>query len=549
MNIDSLRLPKENQLLEDYHDRFQSSMMHSFFSYDPWAEKSYHERYAYLRSERPKSLMRKELIHVIRSHYGDERLHPKLEKNLIRFADEKSCVVIGGHQACLLTGPLYTLYKAVTIIQLAAREEKRLGVPVIPIFWIAGEDHDYEEVNHIWIRDTKEKITKQSFSSDPMKMNRLAISSIEFDQVQMKQWIEQLSQQLPDTPFKKEWIQKCKHMITSVRTWSQLFASLMRTLFDQWGLVLIDASDHKLRQLESKFFIQLIEQNEEISQQLQKHASMLEGHHYHLPVHLEPNHAHLFIDIADERFPLFRHGELWMTRDGLHRFSQQELLQIAEETPERLSNNVLTRPLMQEYLFPTLIFVGGPGEIAYWSLLKSTFSAVNLQMPIVYPRLQLTLVDQTAWKRMKAYDLNWDDVLYHFAQRKSDWLRKQEQIDLSQLFQSVDHQLDEIYRSIIDTLKPELGTHFEEIGQKNRKRTDREFAYLHQYALRMFEDKHQHELRQLDQIAVRLVPLEKRQERVYNLIQFWNEFGLDWLDDLIDSPLITEGNDHLFVRI
>lgn len=152
MNIDHLRLPWKNQLLEDYYDRSHSSSISSFFSYNPWKDIHFQQRYQYLQNQKD-LVSRKQLVSALRSYYGNHTLHPKVEANLDRLLDPRSCVVIGGHQACLMTGPLYTLYKAVTVIQLAKREEERLGVPVIPVFWIAGEDHDYEEVNHIWICD------------------------------------------------------------------------------------------------------------------------------------------------------------------------------------------------------------------------------------------------------------------------------------------------------------------------------------------------------------------------------------------------------------
>lgn len=549
MNIDHLQIPYKNKLVADFHDHFQSSTIASLFSYNPWDEDSYLQRYQYLQMHRQEPFTRKQLVEVLRKSYGDEELPPTVEANLVRFEDEKSCVVIGGHQAGLMTGPLYTIYKAITIIQMARREEERLGVPVIPLFWVAGEDHDYEEVNHIWIRDLQENISKQVYASDPSRTNRVAISSMKLDQKKMEQWVEHLSSQLPDTLYKDEWIHTCRQITTSVTTWSQFFVAFMRTLFDQYGLLFIDATNPHLRQLESHFFVKLIKRNEEIRRQLWSTGQVLNEQHYDVPVHLEANHANLFIEIQGERFPLFHQHDMWVTRDGMHRFTSQQLIQIAEQTPERLSNNVLTRPLMQEYVFPTLVFVGGAGEIQYWSLLKSAFSTVGLQMPIVYPRIGVTLVEPLAWKRIKTLGLTWDDVFFRLEEKREVWLHQQSKIDLNQLFQSTNDQIDQIYHQLLNTLQEELGEHIKEIGQKNRKNIKREIDYLHRYAAKMITAKYKHQLRRFDEIAVRLLPAQKLQERVYNLIQIWNQFGLSWLNQLIEQPLLTDQHEHILVRL
>lgn len=546
MNIDHLLLPWKNQLLEDYYDSSHSSSISLFFSYNPWKEINFQRRYQYLQ-DRKVSVPRELLVQALRSYYGSQTLHPKVETNLNRLLDPKSCVVIGGHQACLMTGPLFTLYKAVTIIQLATREEERLGVPVIPVFWIAGEDHDYEEVNHIWICDLDQQLVKESLTHSSSSINRRPISSIPIESEMMIQWLRKISQKLPDTVYKKEWLSACKQVIQSSQTWSQLFGQLMNLLFQHWGLLLMDAADVHIRRLETPFFIDLVHNNEQIGRQIQESAKLLKTHQYESSIHIEPDHSHLFIHLNEERFPLFRQGEVWMTRDGSQRFTTKELIQMAKTTPEKLSNNVLTRPLMQEFLFPTLAYVGGPGEISYWALLKDTFTLMGLQMPIVYPRSHITLVDQTAWKRMQQFQLEWSDLFYRFEQKRDEWLQKESTIDMNQVFEFADREIDKIYQKLIKTLKQNVGVHMEDIGLRNQKYVKKQLQYLRSYSERMIEEQYQHQLRRFDEIAIRLLPLNQLQERVYNLIQVWNQHGIQWLDDIIQQPLLT--GEHHLVRL
>lgn len=238
-----------------------------------------------------------------------------------------------------------------------------------------------------------------------------------------------------------------------------------------------------------------------------------------------------------------------MTRDGKHQWTTDELLTIAEEEPQRLSNNVLTRPLMQEYLFPTLVFVGGRTEIAYWSLLKQAFSLINLEMPIVFPRPQITLVDSTSVKRARQFQLTFEDLFFHYEEKKNQWLKQKGLIDVERLFQQTDEEMIALHRALIQQLEQQLKIEIGDIGRKNWKRIQSQLRYLYRYVQRTIEEKHQTELRRMDELLVRVYPLQKLQERVYNLIQIWNEHGCHWLNRLVQQERILEPVSHHLVYI
>lgn len=549
MNIDYLYLPSENRLIEDFYQQFDSSFVSTLFSYNPWDGKSYERRYQILQERREEKLSRSELVQAFRSQYGHAKLHPQVERNLQRLEDQRSCVVIGGQQAGLLTGPLYTIYKAITIIQLAQREEKRLGVPVVPVFWIAGEDHDFEEVNHIWVRDLQGDIKKLSFQRrSSTTLNRYSVSSLPLDRPAMLQWLEQLSHQLPDTPYKVEWLQVSQTIVSSAKTWGQFFFEMMQMLFNRWGLLLIDSTNLVLRRLESKFFIRLIERNQQLREWFGKTEQSCKENQYQTPVKLEENHAHLFINIQGERYPLFNYQDIWMTRDGLYRWSTKELLRIAEETPERLSNNVLTRPLMQEYLFPTLASVCGSNEIAYWSLLRQAFALMDLEMPIVYPRTQITLVDPTSFKRMRRFQFTWEDLFFHFERKKEDWLNQKVEVDIDQLFQRANQDMEQIHQALVDQLEQHLHLQIHVIGKKNREKIKAQMDYLRKFVKQMVEQRFAIELRRMDELKTRLLPLQKPQERVYNFFQLWNNYGRKWFEQLVELPLLQKPSHHHLIQ-
>lgn len=195
--------PPTNPFLIDYYrsDHF----LNLLYEYNPFVEKSYFERVHYI-DKRENPLHRKKLVEVLRSYHTPELLHPAVEENLRRLRQTGSVVIIGGQQAGLLTGPLYTISKAIALIQMAKQKEKQLQRPVIPVFWIAGEDHDLDEVDHVWVRDGQLKPQKHRFPVE--KRGKFPISSLEITPKQLHSWLDQLSFILPDRIYKQEWLDR-----------------------------------------------------------------------------------------------------------------------------------------------------------------------------------------------------------------------------------------------------------------------------------------------------------------------------------------------------
>ncbi|TCS94638.1 bacillithiol biosynthesis cysteine-adding enzyme BshC [Hazenella coriacea] len=511
------------------------------YPYDPWDGQSFVQRSEVLVQNRW-SASRESLVELMKSYYDLSSIPQAIEKQLERLNQLDSLVVIGGQQAGILTGPLYTIHKAVTIIQLAQREEQRLGRPVIPVFWIAGEDHDYDEVDHVWIQDEQDQPRKVRYKeSYPEKWS---VSRLVLEPESLHAWLDELATLLPDREYKKEWLLRSKQLITKPTTWSDYFATWISDLFAEWGLLVIDSGDPQLRRIEAPFFKQMIINMESIQQKVREASKLFKKWGYAEPVDLKPNQAHLFIEIDHKRLPLFKEADRWMTREGEAQFTTQELINLVEEEPERFSNNVLTRPLMQEYLFPTLAFVGGPGEIAYWGLLKETFETMGLQMPILYPRLQFTFMDRRLEKRMQEFSLSWSDLFTQLTEKKEQWLQQQHNLDLDALFAEVKQKISEVHQPLIQTLDQEIGMNLRDIGVKNMQKIEEQIQYLHLFAQKAIELKYQTTLRHWEEIALTCFPNDQPQERVYNLIQIWNQYGLDWIELMLNTPLIQEDQEH-----
>lgn len=540
MKIECVQFDRFQPLVDDYLHSF--SRVAQFFTYNPKEEESFRKRIHYL-DHRKNSASRSQLVHVLKAYHKPELMHPAVERNLERLHDPRSVVVIGGQQAGILTGPLYTIYKAITLIQLARREEARLGRPVIPVFWIAGEDHDLDEVDHIFLPHPSGRLVKHRLSL-PVD-GRISVGMITPPPDILQAWLDELALLLPDSEYKLKMLTEFRELAEGASL-SRFFARLMNRLFGEYGLVQIDSSFSPLRQLETPFFQQLIDENESIHQAVSQ--QMEEGIRQGYPpqVMLTPDDALLFFYLGDERLALIRDGTQFVTRDGAHRWSKEELYHLAGEHPERFSNNVLTRPLMQEYLFPTLAFVGGPGEIAYWALLGQAFSQTGLQMPPIVPRMRFTLVDRSSEKAMGHLGLTFDDVVNRLEEKRTEWIAKLFPFEVEALFDNFRTQLKELYDPMIKQVSeavPEVSN----LGKSHEQKVLGQVDYFERQVTKALTKRYSAELNRFRQLELLLFPQGKPQERVYNVSSFYNLYGEAWIEQVLAKPLYS--TDHKMVYL
>ncbi|EXX92707.1 bacillithiol biosynthesis protein BshC, partial [Paenibacillus darwinianus] len=202
-------------------------------------------------------------------------------------------VVVGGQQAGLLTGPLMVIHKAVSVINAANWAEKELGQKVVPIFWIAGEDHDWDEANHASVVTTGSGLRK--LAVDREGKPRTSVSRTTLDQAVWNTVLGELADSLPDTAFKPELLEALKLAAASSATLTDMFARIMASLFANEGLVMMDADDPALRRLEAPMFIRMLENGRELERAYAASSSRLTGLGYALQVEPQPGCANLFV--------------------------------------------------------------------------------------------------------------------------------------------------------------------------------------------------------------------------------------------------------------
>lgn len=540
MEIESVQLPFGQPLTEQYVKR-TNPKVESIFGSHPADDRAWTDRLRQLKEHTSRRIPADRLAAMLERYNTRVNGHRSVISNIQAIANGAP-VIVGGQQAGLWTGPLLVIHKAVTIIAAAREASLLTGETVIPVFWIAGEDHDWDEANHAIIHGDA-GINK--IAIDRPSGSRTSVSRTELTRETFLEAVEQLKSSLPDTGFKPDLIASLTGFAEQSRTMSDLFALTMGWLFGDQGLVLLDSDDPALRELEAPMFQMIIERNDELEQAYLTGAEAVRGLGFEPQADAQEGSANLvlFLDPQDEngagipeRTLLYKREGRFENRKGTFSCSREELMSIAVNTPSRLSNNVLTRPVMQDYVLPVLATVLGAGEIAYWALTAPAFRMLDMQMPIIMPRMSFTLVEGTIAKHMLKYDLTFDDVAFRFPERKETWLKEQDDVDIDGRFAEAKRYFAEMYDPLLDTIGS-IETGLSLLGEVNKRRITEQIEYLEKRTKEAHARRFETVTRQLDRIATALWPAGQPQERVVNISVYWNLYGRSWLDRLLELPL------------
>jgi bacillithiol synthase len=531
---------KSQPLAEHYTNQYE--LVSERFDFHPWKQEEWEQRANWLRDSKEDRLNRGELVKLL-SAYNEEtgNTHVSVKRSLELLEHEETSVIVGGQQAGLFTGPLLVIHKAVTIIRMAQEASRKLGKPVVPVFWIAGEDHDFDEVNH-WYALTGQLQVERYRLEHPTGL-REAVSRLQFES-----WSEALSKMeewLPQSEFKAELMERLTEFAESSRTLSVFFARIMGWLFGSHGLIMMDSDDKRLRTLEGPMFEKMLDQSAAINQSVLNGVAAVERLGYKPQADQTEGNANLFFyDGRGERMLLQMEGSGYTDRKKSFYIEEADLQKLIREEPHRFSNNVMTRPVMQDYVLPVLGVVLGPGEIAYWAMTKEVFHVLGFKMPVILPRLEFTFIEGTIHKNMEKFKLSYDDVMDRFEELRAEWLLDQGQYEVEELFSETHRRFLELYRPVMETVAS-LNPGLAKLGETNRQKIVEQIEYLRNRASDSLESKFSSGLRQLERIRLGLCPLSKPQERVYNVFAYLNKYGVGWVEELIAQPYENDGKHRL----
>lgn len=544
MEMLNLSLPAANRFATDY--LAGSAELQSFFHYNFKNNDEYTHRLDELKN---RTFMRNELADHIQSFMSRYAHSDKIRSNIEKLRQENSVAVIGGQQAGILTGPLYTIHKVISILKLAEQKEAELGVPVVPVFWIAGEDHDYQEVNHVYVMNNNKH---EKWIYPEKNLEKKMISEVCINKDLCYSWVEEIIETYGETKHTKEVLSFALNSLKSAESFVDFFASIIMELFKDSGLLIVDSGNKELRKLEKEYFMKQMNNHLEITAAVLKQQLQTEAAGFPNMIDINENAANLFFydEEVNERILLQFDPESgsFTGKNGEVSFSFDELHEIANEFPEKLSNNVVTRPLMQEWLFPTLAFIGGPGEIAYWAELKLVFEHFGLKMPPLVPRLNITILERSIETDLEELNLDLKEVLISgTGQHELKFIDSLKDREVEELFENLKSMLAEQYSNVREKsngIDPVLLP----LLEKNEAILMKQISFMEGKIVEAVCRKHDHILRKFTRVENALRPGGSPQERVWNPFFYLNKYGLSFVSDLLGLHFEFDGS-HKIIKM
>jgi bacillithiol biosynthesis cysteine-adding enzyme BshC len=316
---------------------------------------------------------------------------PAAAERLARFVEEGGAVVTTGQQTGLFTGPLYTVHKILTAVRLAAALERELGVVVLPVFWAASEDHDWAEVDHADVLDGGGEVRRIRLAGDdsvPLPMSDRTVGE------GIESALGEIAQAFAGQPFADECLRLLRDAYRPGASFAGAFRETVEKLFAAFDLLVTDAADPALKRASAHVLEGAVLRTREHEALLRARTEELLAAGYHGQVAVMPDGANVFWNGPAGRERLYARGDRWVAREARQGFTAEEVRAAIAADPARFSPNVFLRPVVESAVFPTLAYVGGPGEMAYFAQLGPLFGEFGMRMPVVYPRFSVTLVSR-----------------------------------------------------------------------------------------------------------------------------------------------------------
>ena len=537
-NKKSLSIAENPQLFSDYLYAFEN--LSSFFRWHPEKDLK-----ICLEKRQQNYQLRKKIPEILVRQNRHFKNSAQLVQTLEKLKADNTMAIVTGQQVGLYGGPLYTIYKIITVLKLADHLAERYPEwQFVPLFWMEVGDSDYQEINHFYLINQLNELVRLGLPETPDNHQSIYHRKIPAEITQLR---EQLKKLFPDNDFRDAILDNVQESYAPGRSFHTAFAEWIQYLLADSGIPMIFPADQSLAELAQPIYQKTLQDWQIIQQHFSNTNRQLQQQKYHVQIQLDPGQTLLFYE-ADDGSRSRIDGEngnfLIRSPQVRQKISEEELFKKLSQQPERFTPNVALRPVIQDWLFPTVIYVAGPGEISYAAQLKPVYENLQIIPPVFYPRLRISLIESKIEKVVSKFKVDITEIF----ELREEWLeqkiQRQADTQFNKLFQDsgsiIKNEMIKLQESLsrldpaLDWSTQKTATNMLELLDKLRQKTDE--AYWR---------KMNSDLSQLNKVLTNLFPGGNFQERTVNILQYIIKYGPEFIKKLYDSVDIHDRHHQL----
>ncbi len=517
-----------SNLFNDY--LAEKSEILSFYEKNPFKTESYSQ----LAKSRDLHTDRESLVNALLSFNESFNPPQKTIDSIHSLKSPGTFTVVTGQQMTFAGGPLFTLYKTITAILLSKYLTNNSNLNVVPVFWLADEDHDFEE-----IADFKgEKNGKiETIFVDKKNVDNHAAGKLVFDDA--GETLSRLEALLPDSEFKANAVSILESCWQNGSSWRTAFGKQMLDLFSGYGLILCGSDSKEIKELVKPVFRFGLEKKTSVYEALENQSQELENN-YHRQAYVGDSQLFLHTSTGREKVDFSDIADI------------SELSSKCDASPEIFSPNVFFRPLLQEYLLPNLAYIGGPAEVAYFGQMNTLFKEAGLTMPMIVPRMSATIIEPPVARLLPEFGFNYEDYKERIEVLEKKYVHENTDADIHKSINKWIKDIKAIYESNIDfisSVDPSLVGSVHSAASK----AENEVQKIRQKVIRSLKQREEVQLKRIKKIKGSLFPDDNLQERELSYIHYYAKYGENLITLLLNSldneNLLEELKEHHLIYL
>ena len=522
--IDIRRFPWIKPFVADY--AFDYSKVAEFFCGDPRSPQAWQEAIARSRAHARALDAITDIVHAQQQRRGAPK---EAIAAAARLRDRQTVAVVTGQQAGLFGGPLFTLLKALTALDLAETLRAQHGVPVVAIFWIDAEDHDWDEVKSCGVLDAS--LTHRTIAiGDPPGAQVEPVARVRLDDT-IGAALTELANTLPQTEFTAPLLETLRNAYDPGTGMADAFARWMESVLGSRGLVVYNSADPAAKPLAASIFAREIERAGETARLAAAAGAAMESRGYNAQVTPHSDTVALF-HLNTGRQPIRIQGDTLLVGDDVR--SKTALLDRVREAPHEFSPNVLLRPIVQDTLFPTICYVAGPNELAYLGQLRDIYAAFGVPMPLMTQRGTATLLDSNAARFLVRHDVQLEQLQAQDEALLNRLLESQLPPGVDAAMHDVELLLQERMEQLAMTVV-QIDATLEGAARSALGRMQDDLRKLHGKMIQAAKRKDETLRRQFHHVKAQAFPGGHPQERSVGFVHFLNRYGPTLIDRLVEE--------------